>query len=145
MADEARIQNSLFLKTGGLEYQSRPTAFTLDVSTGAGPTPGLINVSVSGTDLDLSQLTTPGLAVFQNLDLTNYVTLGPYEPDTDFFYPFIELPPAETNEGKPFVMLLSRFLKRELTGTGTLVGYNSTIRLVAKTATCKVKVEVFEK
>lgn len=146
MANEATIRTTLQIRKSDddgnviLDYQSRPSGFTADVDGSKGPCPGSIAVSVSGTDIDFSQLTTPGLCRIMNQDSTNYVTLGVYEPDTDFFYPILEFPPFES-----YVVRLARFLETESTGTGTLVGYNSRLQLRANTDTCNVLVEAFER
>lgn len=140
MANEISVSVSLQINNGNLQYQSRPTAYQDDQGSARGATPGLTQVSTSGTDIDFSKLTTPGYCWLQNLDSTNYVTLGVYEPDTDFFYPVIELPPG----AKPQLFKLSRFLVRESTGTGTLVGYNSRLQLRANGGICDVRVDCFE-
>ena len=43
--------------------------------------------------LGLGDVTTPGIAVFENLDDTNYVEIGSYVGGT--FYPFLKLKPGE--------------------------------------------------
>lgn len=147
MANEARVNSSLGIRIASaagvvqLDYQSRPGSFVADVSVAHGPTPGAFQAAISGTDVDLSKLTTPGLCVVSNLDDTNYVTVGVYEPNTDYFYPVLDLLPGES-----YVVRLARFVDRELTGTGTVSGgYNSTLRVVANTASCWVRVDAFEK
>lgn len=141
MASEAVITSDLKITVGGIQYRSpQPSRFTANASVANGPTPGAFPVSTSGTDINLSLLTTPGLCVVQNLDATNYVTLGVYESDTDMFYPFAEYLPGES-----YVLRLARFLNRESTGTGTLVGYNARLQLRANGATVWVRVDAFEK
>lgn len=145
MSNEARVQSSLVVRkqasngTVQIDYASRPGSFVASVTGTYGPVNALnSNVSVSGTDLSFSGVTPGGLAVLTNQDDTNYVTLGVYEPDTDFFYPFMELLPGEC-----YCFRFARFVNRELTGTGTLVGYNASIRAMANTASVRLKVEVF--
>lgn len=141
MASEAVVTSDLRINVGGIQYRSpQPSRFQANVSLANGPTPGAFPVSVSGTDVNLSLLTTPGLCSVQNLDSTNYVTLGVYEPDTDMFYPVMELLPGEV-----YVIRLARFLNRESTGTGTQVGYNAVLHLRANAATAWVRVDAFEK
>lgn len=146
MSNEARVTSVLTIQkrdsTTGLlqiDYRHGGGSFTADVDGLLGPTPGAFLVSVSGTDVDLSRLTTPGLARIQNMDVTNYVEWGPYDPDTDVFYPIGELLPGES-----YVLRLNRFLNRESTGTGTLPGYNSVLRFRANTASVRVSVEAFD-
>lgn len=148
MANEGRLTSQLTIQkrdtTTGLltiDYRHGGGSFTFDVSGSVGPTPGSFTVSTSGTDVDLSKLTTPGVARFVNQDPTNYVVWGPYDPDTDVFYPIGELLP-----GEGYALRLHRFFLRESTGTGTLVGgYNSVLRFRANTASCVVTVEAFDK
>lgn len=140
MADEATIRASLQIDSGNLSYSSKPTAFQADVAGSKGPVPGAITVSVDGTDVDLSELTTPGLCRIMNLDDTNYVTVGIYDTSATEFYPLLELLPGET-----FVFRLSRVvgLEVEAPGTGTYAGATS-MRVRANTAPCNVLVEAFE-
>lgn len=148
MANEARVTSGLqILKTSGsvrtLDYQSRPQSFTVTVDGTLGPTPGAIAVPLGGVDVDLSRLTTMGLCRVMNLDATNYVLWGVYEPDTDYFYPTMEIGPGET-----YVFKLPRFGPDETTGTGTQPGMtnvNGRFRLVPNTAACNVTVEAFER
>lgn len=142
MASEATIRTSLQIRKGNLTYQSQPTAFIADVAGTKGPVPGAISVSVPGIDVDLSELTTPGLCRIQNLDSTNYVTYGKYDTDSNRFHPLGEILPGET-----YVLRLSRYLNDEFigTGTGTPAGSNSRLHLKADTASCNVLIEAFEK
>ncbi len=141
MANEVQVTSDIRAVVGSLTLQGpQPSRFVANLSLINGPTPGAFAVSVSGTDIDFSRLTTPGLCAIQNLDTTNFVTLGVYEPDTDMFYPVDEFLPGEV-----YVKRLARFLNRESTGTGTLVGYNARLQLRANTATCWVRVDAYEK
>lgn len=141
MANEVQITCSIRGVVGGLQLRGpEPSKFSANLSVIDGPTPGAFPVSTSGTDIDFSKLTTPGLCAIQNLDATNYITVGVYEPDTDMYYPFLELLPGEV-----YVIRLARFLNRESTGTGTMVGYNARLQARANTATCWLRVDAYEK
>lgn len=141
MSNEARINTSLQVKVGGLEYRSLPTTFQADVSAARGPTPGLVLATVDGVDIDLSLLTNPGLAWFVNLDTTNYVTIGRYNSTAGQFYPLIELLATEG-----YALRLSRDLLQEWSGTSTVdTAATSTLRVKADTASCYVVCDVFEK
>ena len=145
MAGEARVHSTLTIrKQSGsvvvMDYRHAGGVFTADVDGTFGPTPGAFQVSTSGTDVDLSKLTTPGLCRITNLDSTNYVSFGTYDPDTDVYAPVGEVLPGES-----YVIRLSRFLARELTGTGTLPGSNASLRFVAQNSPVNVLVEAFEK
>lgn len=133
MANEATIRNGLTITnvtTAQFNYRSPQQGFTADVEGSLGPTPGAVAVSVSGTDIDLSQLTQlGGLVEIINYDLTNRVEIGIYEPATGTFFPFIELLPGEST-----VTRLSRNAQEQfdgtVTGTGTFAE-NNTIRAKA--------------
>lgn len=143
MADEYRLTLSLFLKSGLLQYQSNPTAFTFDQEGQAkGPVPGAITVDTFGTDVDLSELTNPGAILLQNLDANNYVEWGIYEDANNLFLPLGELPPG----GPPAFFYLSRNAFEDYAGTGTgTTGPLNTLRLKANTASCIVMVSAFER
>ena len=140
MANEARVNCSLQIRTGNLTYTSQPTGFQADVAGVKGPSPGAVTVSTAGTDIDLSELPTPGLATLQNLDEDNYVTYGSYDPETTKFYPLGELLPGEI-----FPIRLSRLLGWEQgTGTGTDGPETNRLRFYANAAECVVVVNAFE-
>jgi len=141
MSDEATIRSSLLVKQGETDYQSRPTTFNADVAEGSGPTPGAITVSTAGTDVDLSELATPGLCRMQNLDETNYVTFGIFDPETVKFYPLGELLPGES-----YVLRLAHDIEEEYgtgAGTGTTGADTNRLRIKAHAAACVVLVEAF--
>ncbi len=141
MADEARLQVSLQVVNGNLNYQSRPTAFTADMSTAKAPTPGRVLAAVLGTDVDLSQITTPGLAWLMNLDPTNFVEYGLWDESTNVFYVIGELLPGEC-----FTLRLSRHMLVSYQGSSTVAGVDWVrLRLKADTAACECWVDVFEK
>jgi len=142
MSDEISIRSSLQIRKDNLEYQSKPTAFNATmVADAAAPTPGRITVPIEGVDVDLTALTTPGIARLMNLDSTNYITYGIYDPDGDTFYPLGELLPGES-----YVLRMSRNLQEEYgTGTGTTGADTNRLRLKADTASCEALVEIFER
>lgn len=141
MANEATVTSNLRIVAGNINYQSQPTSFRATVTGRKGPTPGAIAVSTAGTDVDLSELTTPGLCRIQNLDTTNYVQVGIWEPDTSKYYPIMEL-----LAGESYVFRLSRDVGEQYAGTGTGTDTpNNTLRLKAFGAACNVVVEAFEK
>lgn len=141
MANEATVTSTLSINQDGIQYRSpQPNRFLADVSVMRGPVPGAFPCSMDGTDLDLSLLTTPGLCCLQNLDATDYVTLGVYDPTSDTFFPVLELLPGEV-----YVVRLHRFVNRESTGTGTQVDYDSRLQLRANAGEVWVRVDAFEK
>jgi len=141
MANEIRVQSSLTILAGNIDYSSRPTAFIATMTGRKGPVPGAITVAILGTDVDLSGLTTPGVCRLMNLDTTNYVEVGVWDNDGDEFFPLFELLPGES-----YVVRLSRMLGWEYgdVGTGTTGGKVNTLRLRANTTPCVVVVEAFE-
>jgi hypothetical protein len=146
MVDEAKLLMSIQIdRTSGgtLHYRSYPNDFTMDISGSKGPTPGAIEVSIYGTDVTFSELTTPGIIRISNQDDTNFITWGIADTDTDKFYPVGEILPSHF-----WQFQLSRYLGREYaasgTGTGTTGAANNTFRIIADTAACNVLVEAFE-
>ena len=147
MSGEASIQVSLQINksdaAGIVNYRSYPTTFTADVDGALGPTPGAFEVSVYGTQVDLSELTQPGLCRISNQDATNFVTYGIYDPETDKFYPL-----GEILAGEFYIIRLSRDLGWESTasgtGTGTTGPQTNVLMFIANTAACVVLVEAFE-
>lgn len=146
MANEAQVTSILrILKRDGnlitLSFQPSPVSFTVDVNGSKGPTPGALTIPVGGKVISFQELGTPGLCKLRNIDPDNYVTLGSRDPDTNRFYPFMELGP-----GEEYVIKLSRDLNEEYVGTGTgTTGPNNQIFAKANTAECVVIIEAFEK
>lgn len=140
MANEATINVSLRIVTGNLTYQSDIRTFNSDVAGAKGPVPGAFSVTIAGTDVDLSELTTPGWCEIRNIDPTNFITYGIWDPEGAKFYPLGELLPGEQN-----VVRLSRDLQEEFgTGTGTTGANTNRLRIKADTATAQVYVGAFE-
>lgn len=146
MADELTIRASLNVK-GVTAYQSYPTQYIADLTNKKGPSPSAVTVSLSGTDIDLSQLTLPGacfLANCEDPDTTSnsYVEYGIYDPQMNVFYPFGELKP-----GAIAVFQFSRNFREEWssigTGTGTSTD-NNTFRMKAYGAPAVVKVDAHD-
>lgn len=145
MADEARVSCQLSIqKRSGtlliLDYSSRGGTFQADVVGELGPTPGAFRVPVDGVDIDLTDLTTPGLCFMRNLDDTNTVELGVFNTDQNEFYPLLAFLPCEG-----YVVRLNPNINREYasTGTGTTSEVN-TFRLKAENAPCNFLVEAFD-
>ncbi len=141
MSNEANIRCSLSVRGGNVQYNSLPAGFTADITNVRGPTPGLLLASLAGTNVDLSQLTQPGLCRIQNLDETNFVEYGMYDPDLG-----VTLYLGEILPGESFILRLSRFLGSEMgTATGTsTVGSGGLLRIKAHTAACRILVECFD-
>lgn len=140
MSSEAQVTSYLQIIKDNLEYQSRPASFQADVSIGKGPTPGALTVTTPGVDVDLSELTQPGLCRIANIDSTNRVEVGVWDPETTTFYPMLELLPGET-----YIVRLSRNIQGEYVGTGTVEGAaTNTLRIKAVSSSCIVLVEAFD-
>lgn len=138
---DAQIRCSLQINKSNLQYRSYPTDFSASLTGSNGPTPGAITISTTGTNIDLSELTTPGLCVFKNIDDTHFITIGPYDPESNLWYPMIEI-----LAGEIYVVRLSRNLGNEYaTGTGTVGPSTNTFRAVADTAASVLVVDAFEK
>lgn len=128
MAREASITSFLTINNGALRYQSLPQAFTADVPSAKGATPGRVTATTGGVSVALTLLSSPGLCRIANLDSTNYVTYGKWDGVT--FHPLGELLPGES-----YVLRLSR----------TILSGSEFLRLVANTASCECLVEAFER
>lgn len=147
MSNEISIQLNLMINknddAGIVYYRSYPTQFNSDMDGALGPTPGAVLVGIYGTDVDLSQLTQPGICRVSNQDASNFVSYGPYDPELDKFYPVGEILPGEF-----YLFRLSRNLGNEYAGTGTGTGTTgaetNTLRFVADTEPVVVLVEAFE-
>jgi len=141
MANEATIRQWMTVLVGDNQWSSpRPSSFQTDVASFKGPVPGVFTVTIAGIDVDLSELTIPGLCQITNLDSTNYVNVGIWDPETGVFYPL-----AEVRAGETWCLRLSRNLFGEYgTGPGTSGANTNTLRIKADTASCSVVVEAFE-
>lgn len=150
MADEATIRASLTIRklsSDGtivvLDHQSRPSAFTVDVTGAKGPSPGAVTARTTGTVVSFGELTIPSLCTIKSLDDDegNYVEYGIYDLQTDVFYPLGEVGPGES-----YVLKLSRNLLEEFTGTGTgTTGATNQFMVKSFNANADVSIEAFEK
>ena len=150
MSNEAQVMGSLFVRKNDADdgtvllNEQFTTAFQADVDGTLGPTPGAFTASEYGTDVDLSELTTPGLCWLSIQNADNYVTFGISDPDTDEFYPLGELLPGER-----YPIRLSRSLGEVWTasgtGTGTSGSSNKTLTFYAHGGDTVVYVGAFEK
>lgn len=105
---------------GGLNgsFSTQPSSFNAVQSIVIGPSPGLVLATKQGTNVSLAALQTPGVCWIQNLDQTNYVEIGIWDPSTLEFYPLIEMLPGEFWQFR-----LSRFIGTDIgTGSGTTPG-----------------------
>ena len=140
MANEAVIYSGLQIINGDWNVPMGVPSYVADVTGIKGPTPGALAVSVAGTNVDLSQLTTPGWCKIINLSTVNFVEWGVYDPETTKFYPIGEIP-----AGKWIVFKFSRNFAWEYgVGTGTTGAETNVLRLRADTAVCNVSVEAYE-
>lgn len=139
MANEASIRSSLQIKTGNIDYRSFPTAFNADVAGAKGPSPGAIAVAITGTDIDLGELTHPSLCALHNIDESNTIEVGIW--DGVSYYPMLDLLP-----GEGYCIRLSAQLTQEYgaVGTGTTGAGINTLRARSRPAAGKLVVEAFE-
>jgi hypothetical protein len=140
VANEATVSVSLGIVKSNRQLCRFQSSFNANVAGTKGPVPGAVTISTAGTNIDLSQLTTPGLCVLRNLDVTNYVEYGIREPATGFFYPLGEILP-----GEDYVLRLSRNIGEEYTNTGTGTSASTnTLHMKANSAAVVVSVEAYE-
>lgn len=160
MANEATVLNSLLIRGPTVQQvQTNPRSFNADVSKDGGPCPGEILASKLGTDVVLSQLTSPGLCWIMNLGVdalgnnlagtpgsqftwANYVEVGLYDHTLNQFYPLMEILPGEF-----YLVRLSRFINQRIgTGSGTSGGGDVVnLRVKAIGAASKVIVQAYER
>lgn len=140
MANEVTVRSGLRIKSGLVDYQSRPTSFRTNLTTTKGPTPGVITIAVLGTQITFSQLVQPGLVFFYNMDAANFVEFGIKDPGTGKFYPL-----GEIRAGECFPFRFSRNLLSDYynTGTGTDGDVNY-LWFKANTAAVNMLIECFE-
>lgn len=140
MANEATVVSQLTILKGNLQETTLPGSFTATVSGTKGPTPGVVTATTDGVDVDLSELTTPGLCVIRNLDATNWVEVGVYNPDQSEFYPLMRILP-----GEHYVIRLSPNVNQEYAGTGTgTTGQLNTLRIQSANADVNVQFKAYE-
>lgn len=147
MADEIKARSRLqIFKTDAsgeivLKDWGLGVDFTADMDGNFGPAPGAMVATTEGADVDLSAFTTPGFVFVKNDDDTNYVEVGVFDPETNVFYPFLELGP-----GEGFPLKLSRNFGEEYAGTGTGTSApTNTLRVKANAAPCNVFIGCFER
>ncbi len=141
MANEITVRVSLNVAKGGTQFRSVPTAYAATMSGVGGPTPGSINVTTDGVDVNLSALTEPGHVTMVNQEAVggNYVEWGLKEVGGQF------TPIGILRPGRPSVWEFSPNLLEEYSGTGTGTdAATHTLHLKANTAACKVFVGAFE-
>lgn len=115
MSNEISVNGSVVLRKGSLN-DNIPFTNLVDMDTDdpKGPVPGAISITTVGVEIDVSQLTTPGVGVWFNLDDENYFEWGIKEPENNRFYMIGEVGPGEA---WPFQF--SRNLLEDYGGTGT--------------------------
>jgi len=140
MANEANITSGLNISKSNLQYRSYPTSFKADVAGSKGPSPGSITVDQNGTDVDLSEIGTPGFCRVMNQDSTYTIIVGLWNGST--LYPIIDLLP-----GEHYTVRLSEWFGEEFgTGTGTATtGTGNTLRVKSVSGNAETLVEVFDK
>jgi len=140
MADEIQITSNLVINQSNLKYRSATNAYRADMAGAKGPSPGAITATVDGTEVDFSELTTPGICEIINIDETNYVEYGIWDAGASIFYPLGELLPGES-----YIIRLSKNIQEEYAGTGTgTSASDNKLMFKANTASVVVVVNAFE-
>lgn len=94
MSNEITYQFQTLLKNGSLQDQYASGSLSVTQSTALLiRNVANITTAVGGEALDLGDVASPGIAVFSNLDSTNYVEVGTFSGGT--FYPVLKLKPGE--------------------------------------------------
>lgn len=142
MANEASVRVSLTINKGNLPWSSPQTGWQATLTGTKGPTPGAVTVATgAGTDVVLTELSTPGLCYLRNIDSANFVSYGIKDVASGVFYPLGELLP-----GEDCVLRLSRVLGKEYAGAGTATDPAANrLHFRADTAAVAVQIMAFEK
>lgn len=140
MANEIQVRASVSVRLGNLKYQSPQPAWTAALTTAIGPTPGAVTIPLEGRDFFFEELTSPGIAVFTNIDATNFVRFGLYILDLDRFFPIGRIYPGESFPFRFDPDLFQAFL-----GSGTSAEDGEAyFRFKADTAPVVVQIDAFE-
>jgi hypothetical protein len=145
MANEITLNWSFQARKGNLNVVRQGQFYANMNGTPRGGSPGNVNASIHGTDVPLSQLVSPAMILFTNLDTVNFVTVGVFDTTTSTAYPHGHfLPLFEIQPGESYPMRVSRELTEDIgSGTGSVAGVTK-LRLKADTAPVNVDVECFE-
>lgn len=93
MANEISCRINLSISNGNL-IENINESYSANQSVARGPLPGSQLIGTTEEVLVLTDLGTPGVAIFKNLDTANYVQLGLVVAGT--FYPFVKLKAGES-------------------------------------------------
>lgn len=147
MANEVQVRTQIIINNGNLKHNPGQFQFTDDAvaSPGLGPAPGAFIAEADGTDVDLSQFTTPAWIELANLENSDGATVGwgVYDVENDKYIPVGKLKPGWRI---PFCLdeLFGSELQPSAISTGTDVG-NIRLRFIVKdAATAKVYAGAFE-
>lgn len=122
MAGEIRGSLQLQIDKTNFQFQ-RSVSLNFDQTGDGGGNPGTLTIPTSDTAVTLTGITTPGWAIFRNLDATNYVDFGPDSGGA--IVPF-----GRMEAGEPACFRLQPS--------------GLTLRMQANTASCRVEIEVME-
>lgn len=157
MANEALISVALTIDKRSSNRQNQlinfpmKASFRSDVDGVKGPVPGALLVPLAGIDIDVSELTTPGLCWLQHQGLADfsdpgtdpsiyYIDVGIKDVLSGRFLPLLELHP-----GDAWPVRLTRNLLEAYNSTGTGTGpANNTLHAISHIAPCTLFVGAFE-
>lgn len=117
MADEIRVQVSISVKKDNLDFRwPFPGAFTADLTTAKGPSPGYLDIPTTGRQIYFTELTNPHFCIIANVgaDSDNSFEVGIYDSTEREVYPLMLFRPGEFA-----VIPLSPNLGEEYSGSGT--------------------------
>lgn len=121
MADEISVVVDMTLDNGNVSHDFRPDTVSIDQST-ARFVDEILDIGTSEETISFGDITTKGMAVFENLDSTNYVQWG---PDSTGMVTIGRINAGET--AGPF-----------------RIDDGATLKMQANTASCKVRVILYE-
>lgn len=87
MPNTLQVRIGFNVRAGNVQFDGLPASFTVAMTGANGPTPGAVSVATTGTDIDLSQLTTPGWAFLGNIGGVGEaeVVWGIWDPELSTF------------------------------------------------------------
>lgn len=98
MASEIQVTTNFKVSNGSLKFTWSPGTQSITQTNARGGQPGTITVATDvATLIDTGDLTSPGVALFVNLDSSNFVQIGLDDDGnpTAGFLPFMKLKPGE--------------------------------------------------
>jgi hypothetical protein len=120
---------------------NRSASYQSDMAGAKGPTVGALTITTAGEAISLAEVTDPGWCWLHNQSALYRISIGIREPDTDSYYPMLDLLP-----GMRLPVYLSTDLTEQYEGSGTGTGVaNNQLWAKAHGGSADLLVELFER